>query len=525
MGPWAGRSNVIRIVRPYLSVILAALMLAGGTLQGCTAWRSRPNELSRLGSAKSPKVLRVTLASGRQVVLRWPGLEGDSLIGTESSSGWGPNSSWRVALPLADVREVAVRQVAAGRTTLLVLGVGIGSLLVLGAMVSSSFSAQSSSSGNFSCPLVYSWDGKGWQLDSGTFGGAIMRPLARTDVDNLDFATAEHGRLRLKLANELDETDFVDALDVLAVDHDPGVSVAPDAEGRLHTLTHPMVPARATDFRGRDALPMVRAADGWSWESIPTGRDPALAADVRDGLELAFPIPREARSARLVIDGNNTVWAAHLLKEYLEAHGRTTSSWYDSLEADPARARAMGAMLEREAFLTAKVWTIDGWVTQGTFWEAGPEIAKRQVMVLELSRCEGDTVRVRLESVPSFWQLDRVVLDVAAERPIEVTTLKLDRAVSRDGKDLRPLLSAIDGRVLRMETGDSEELSFRTPAVPHGRARSYLVRSHGWYRIHTTDAGDPDLALLESVSKRPLGVSKAAVERANQMLQRLEAAR
>jgi hypothetical protein len=102
-----------------------------------------------------------------------------------------------------------------------------------------------------------------------------------------------------------------------------------------------------------------------------------------------------------------------------------------------------------------------------------------------------------------------------------VTVLRLDRAIDHLGKDVRPLLGIIDGSVLRMEPGDSAELTFRPPAVPRGRSRSYLVRSHGWYHIHTTDAGDPDLALLEGNSGRPLAVSRAAVARANRMMGRM----
>ena len=516
----------MQIARQSISVGLSALMLAGGTLPGCTAWHSRPPTPATFAAANSKVQVRVTFASGSSILLTAPVVSGDSLIGI---AALGPKDLYtvgRVAFPLSDVREVAVKGPDFGGTAVLIVGIGVAVLLVAAAFSSSGSSPpiDYGPSPTFSCPLVYSWDGNAWRLDSGTFGGAIMRTLARTDVDNLEFATANHGTLRLKLANELDETDFVDALDVLAVDHDPDVSVAPDGEGRLHTLGAPTAPVRASDFRGRDALARVRTVDSWSWESNPTGRDPALAADVRDGLELAFPRPRDARTARLVIDGNNTVWAAHMLGEYLNAHGRTLPSWYDSLEADPARARAVGAALAREAFLTASVWTMDGWVTQGMFWEAGPEIAKRQVMAIDLSRCQGDTVRVRLESVACFWQLDRVALDVAVERPIAVNVLRLDRAVSPDGKDLRPRLTAIDGSVLRMEPGDSAELTVRTSAIPKGMSRSYLVRTHGWYRIHTTDAGDPDTALLEGVSGRPLGVSSTAVSRANHMLRRLEEA-
>jgi hypothetical protein len=47
-------------------------------------------------------------------------------------------------------------------------------------------------------PLVYSWDGRRWRLDSGTFGGAIMSASTRTDVDNLLYATAVNDTLPLR---------------------------------------------------------------------------------------------------------------------------------------------------------------------------------------------------------------------------------------------------------------------------------------------------------------------------------------
>lgn len=246
---------------------------------------------------------------------------------------------------------------------------------------------------------------------------------------------------------------------------------------------------------------------------------------MRDGLELAFARPPGARTARLVVDGNNTAWAGFLLKEYLRAHGGGISAWYDSMEANPEHARALGASLAREGFLTTKVRTEGGWETQGLFWEVGPEIAKRQVMALDLSRCVGDTVRVRLESIPCFWNLDQVLLDFSPERPVTVKALSVDQGIDRNGKDVRPLLKKIDGRVLVMETGDFATLSFRTPAVPEGRSRSYLLRSNGWYRVHTSEAGEPDLAVLESVASGPGGASRMAVTRANEALGRMEAAR
>jgi len=350
-----------------------------------------------------------------------------------------------------------------------------------------------------------------------------MHALARTDVDNLDFVQPERGVMRLKLANEQRETDYVDALSVLAVDHDSGLTVAPDAAGRLHTIGALTPPVAARDFRGRDALAQVRAADGWNWESSPGGRAAMTVADLRDGLELAFPHPGRAGTARLVVDGNVTAWAALMMERFVAAHGRATQAWYDSLDRDPQGARRLGEALARQAFLSAAVLVDGRWRPRGLIWDAGPEIAKRQVALLDL-RGVGDTVRVRLESVPSFWLVDRVALDYAPERPIEITEIKAASAVGMEGNDVRGLLDTADDRALKLEPGDSAQLSFVVPDAPAGKARTYLLRTHGWYRIHAPEVGEPDVALLSALQSDPLGISKAAVARMNAALGAMEVA-
>jgi hypothetical protein len=365
----------------------------------------------------------------------------------------------------------------------------------------------------YSCPLVYSWGGREWRLDSGTFGGAITRGLARTDVDNLAYAVTDNGILRLKVANELAETDYLDALSVLAVDAPAGTGVAPDASGQLHSITAPVAPVAARDFAGRDALARVRESDAWQWESSPTGRDSSRVADTRDGLELSFVRPSGAMQARLVLDANNTPWSAALMGRFVAAHGAATQAWYDSLDANPELARSLGAQLARQAFLGVQVRTGGRWVSQGLAWEAGPEVSKRQVVPLDLAGVEGDTVRVRLESVPSFWLIDRAALDFSPERPLTVHELRPDGAPTS--------IAEVDRAVDTLRTGDSLLVSFRTPPVPAGMTRSYLLRSHGWYRIDAPGSGPPDLALLELVLHGIDGLSRVATARLSEAVTRL----
>lgn len=148
------------------------------------------------------------------------------------------------------------------------------------------------------------------------------------------------------------------------------------------------------------------------------------------------------------------------------------------------------------------------WERQNLVREAGPEISKQQVVPLDLTNVEGDTVTVRLESAPSLWLVDRVGIDYAA--PDEFTTREItpSRAVEEGGRNVLSLLSAVDRREYVMEWGDIAEVSFSVPPISPGRVRSYVLVSRGWYRLDVPDRGEPQFALLERALAEPLATSR-----------------
>lgn len=505
---------------------LTATVLLLGYLPGCTTWKVQPGADPESIAAQTPSQARITLAGGSEVTLSHLRMENDSLVGDVFVPGARSNAVQRRAIPPDSVTAIALRQLSAGKTAGLVVGFGVAVALVAvaadGGDGSSGGGGFGGGGGSFSCPLVYSWDGTGWRLDSGTFGGAITPILARTDVDNLDYAMPRAGALRLRLANELNEIDYVDAVSVLAVDHRPGVAVAPSSDGTLHTLGRLESPLAGMDDHGVSVMNRVSRRDGWNWESRLTGRDTSNIAELRDGITLTFAKPLGAAEARLVVDGNSSAWAAYLVQEFIRAHGWNTQAWYDSVNASPQLARRLGSMMAGEGFLEVKI-KIDGkWEHQGYIWEAGPEITKRQVLRIDLSRVAGKSVEIRLESAPLFWLIDNVALDYSAQVPLVTRELRARTALDHHGRDVRQPLAQTDRNYLVLQRGDRTDLVFDVPSTPPGQARSYLLRSHGWYRMNTLESERPDVALLDQVMNRDRGASRVAVTRLNQALVRLE---
>jgi len=480
----------------------------------CQSWQAPKQPLPETLAAKPNAKYRVTLVQGNRVELANPYLAGDSLIGTVI--GKVPPEMRRFAAPVTDVAAVEVRQVNTGRTV--ILAAGVVALVALSVAAASADYGPTFSDADTldlgSCPLVYSWDGTTWRLDSGTFGGAITRGAQRTDVDNLPHLVVQNGVARIQVRNELQETDYVDALALLAVDHPAGTSVLPDGAGVLHTVGVALPPQAASDFRGRDVLPQVRTADDRVWESLLTGRDSARAADTQDGLELAFPLPPGQREAQLVLEARNTPWAMQLQNRYLSLRGPGLQAWYDSLDASPPMLRRVLGRLAADGFLHVMVDSAGSWVPRGTVWEIGPEVAKRVVVPLRLAGITGAALRVRLVSAPAFWHLDYVGLDTSLPGEVQVARLLPEGRAAKQ-------VSAMDGAYLTLEPGDVEQFQVKAPPARPGMARSWVLESTGWYRLHLTPAATADVTLLERFDREPGLAGKVSVAWLNQALEAL----
>jgi hypothetical protein len=488
------RDMMTRTLYPR-STRTVVLVLLATVLASCFKWSREPTAPATAAREHEGSAMRLTLADGRQVVLRGTRLDGDSIRGRYETG------RLLRAVAVADVTAVELHRFDAARS-LVAVGAGVAILAVIASLENELRPPPPETT--FSCPLVYAWDGRAWVLESGTFGGAIAPALARAETDALEHAVVEDGYVRLRVANELPETDHVDAVNILAVDHDPDVSVVPGPAG-LHTAGRLHGPASAADAEGRDVLALVERRDGRGWESALRFRD---ADDVRDGVVLSFPRESGARTARLVVDGRTTPWASYLMARYLEAHGDGLDAWYASLGADGIRAAAMRGILARDAFLRVSVLTGSGWQVRAHAWDAPPELVRRQAMILDLRDVEGDTIQVRLDAPPSFWSIDHVAIAYGDDRPVNVRRIEPEPAAGGDGKGATTLLARRDGRHLVMERGDAVELAFPVPAVTRGLSRTYLVEASGWYRIHVDAAGPPRRDILTRVEQEPGGIAR-----------------
>ena len=507
------------IPKHALILLLCASLLLD--LSGCTRGhlRSAPAEVAPDLTDKQ-SIIAITTKRGEVVEFDVPMVEGawggayprrtyafvrnDSILGTVDKTPY--------AIALSNVQHLWIRveEVDPYLTTAAVIA---GVLAVAGILVMIAAASYEDENTGGSCPFVYSWDGNRYVFDAEPYAGAITRGLERDDFTALENLQATDGSYRLRLANEMPETDHTNSVELLLLDHAPGQRVAADASGRFHDITAARPLLAATDATGQDLRPWLAATDKLIWEAPP---EETGDGRVRTEIVLTFPRPAGSEQANLVANGSTGTWGAWMIGEFLALRGNQLPWFYGAIDGVPAAQESLRAWNEREELFVLKVEVeeTDGWQVRG-FLPGGGRAPENTVVPLDIRRVQGEELRLRLRPPVGFWALNSFAVDYSpAGPPLDLQVVKPTSAVDHQGHDvLSQLLAADEDYHVMPETGDWAHLVFPAPALEPGRARSIFLHSRGYYRLHLAAEHAPDAARLEQIANVPDAATRFAVER------------
>jgi hypothetical protein len=421
------------------------------------------------------------------------------------------------SIAMEEVYQIQVPKRGNAKWTCLGIGAAIDAIVIIVALASGNSEPKPSADTSVmcGCPFVYSYDGEEFILDSEAFGGSIFEAAKRTDWGKLNKLRKVEGICRVKITDELQETDYIDEVKLLVVDHSREVEVLPSFSGNLHILSKPYAPLKAIDFQGNEVLEMVKAKDENFWLSNPFGRDPGIKSQVRDGLILKFPRPSNTAFVKLAFNLKNTLWAAHMQAKFLELHGRDLAGWYELMNSSVKARQAFQRAVIREGMLLIKLWNGENWQTAGFVWEVGANVFRDQLVRLDIQGIPGEVLQVKLESTAGFWMINSVQVDYTPDLPLDVTELSISEAKDHLGTDLQQILQATDNRYYEMSTGDWAELIFRVPPPKKEYQRSFILKTSGYYTINVTAEGVPQTELVNRFITEPAAFGQYTLQLLN----------
>jgi len=403
-----------------------------------------------------------------------------------------------------------------------------------------------------SCPFVYAWDGRaftfatdamwnsalGMPLGIMTREGGIMSASPHASQEYLRLPSGllrpRNGRYELRLTEELWETAYLDEARLLAVDHPESVQVyvnerfvpAGSSSLRFYQVARPRLPVAATDERGNDLLPALRAQDHVYAATLRPARYQGLT-ELHD----------------LVLDFGNL---AGMDSVFLFLTG-----WIYPTDASINFALAQSHALQVVPLHVQVKDAAGRWRT--VIPDLGFPAGKNKTVIADLTGkfLSADThVRIRT-NMEIYW--DRAfVAATASASPVTVTTLRpvaadlhyhgFSRMYRKGGRygpqwydydvvsrepawppivgaltrygDVLPLLDAADDRYAIFGPGDEVALQFDSagaPPVPPGWTRDFIIYTDAWLKdadLNTAAGGTVEPLPFHRMSRYPYGAEE-----------------
>lgn len=389
-----------------------------------------------------------------------------------------------------------------------------------------------------SCPLLFVWDGTAMRFVSDVTGnaytgwlvapGGVHHPPDPDELVRVDgMVPAPDGLLDVRLLETLEETDYVDQVQLVAVDHPAGERVVPDEAFRI-TPPYPdfgLVPvvaphpvAKAWDEDGRDWTAAVAQVDR-SYPDVAT-----LPAPTFDGYaqphSLTLNLGSEANGHdpghRLRLDAWGWVYYPMVVPE-LSTVGPYIAPQPPSLDAlDPATGKWVHVQddIGFPAGLP-KWWSLDltGKLPAGAhvvrittnlrvYWDQLLVDQGQSTDSLTVQRVPASSATLEAAGYPLFASPDGkepAVYDYARRSPSYVWHPQAGN-YTRYG-DVTPIVAARDDMFATYGPGDELRLRFDPSSLappPAGWERTYML----WFDLFTKDT-DPHNAFPDTVEPLP----------------------
>lgn len=372
-----------------------------------------------------------------------------------------------------------------------------------------------------SCPYLYVWNGERFEFLTDFLGGGELgywvAPGVRAapDADEYvriaaDKLRAKDGRFELRITNELEETLFLDRLQLVVVEHDEGVEVHPN-EGlgaptsetfRLYNARNARTPRAATDDDGRDALARISRMDreypdafrlhkirGYAEEhalTLDLGRGDDLILLLTGWTDYAFSSDNVAASQM-----GMSLKAPALQVRDERGEWRTV---IENIGVPVGRPQTVAVDLKGKFLSESREARIV--TNMRIYWDQILVSEKADASANALTRLDPKTAALRWRGYSAESTPDgREPYGYDYARVMSASPWKvMPGRYTREG-DVLELLSDADDMFVVARTGDEIAVSFDAsslPPLPRGRARTFLLYSAGFSKEMDINSASPD---------------------------------
>ncbi|GAB1350281.1 hypothetical protein MASR1M107_24960 [Ignavibacteriales bacterium] len=365
-----------------------------------------------------------------------------------------------------------------------------------------------------SCPFIYSFDGEKYAFDAEPLGGAISKVFERTDYSKLENLKEVDGLYKLKITNEVHETEYIDEMSLIIVDHPKNTIAVMNNNGDIFALNEGEKVSYAVDQKGNDLKPFLIEDDMIAWQTKMPVSDTTLK---KHKINFGFKKKQGAQKGWLVYNVGTTHWGSTMISEMLGLHGKNLEEHYRNLDKKGEYYNTTMNFLQREELYEMNLYLKENnkWESKGILQGGGPFKTEKRVIELDLSKTNDEFIEFELNPPVGFWTLDNFSLCFDEPGTTNSTEVKVSKTVTHDGKDISTIISKSDETYHQMPTtGDWFTAEYDAPKTKPGMTRSVFMKTKGWYKIDMPVSDkEPDLLTLFKLISKPGEVINFSNER------------
>jgi hypothetical protein len=457
------------------------------------AYTSKPETVSLQDLRKDTtlRIAQVIYSNNRAVTFNRDG--GRYHLSKYSIAGISNYGEYVVINP-DEILYAKIKKSDAAKTTFAILGGCVGSVLVIAAIIAAT---------KESCPFVYSFDGEKYVFDAEPLGGATTKGLQRQEYSRLDYIKEVGGKYKLRVTNEVNETQYVDEMSLLLVDHPKNTEAVINNDGKIYLAKNVESFFSATDENGKDISPFLIKEDNIFWQDKMPAR--GTNNKIRNHLTFAFKRPH-SDSINLIINAGTTLWGSNMIREMLALYGKNLNAWYEKIDRHGMEYFQMMSFLQREELYELKLYLKEKneWVEKSIIKGGGPFVSETRIIPIDISHAVGDTIFLKVNPPVGFWTFDYLALDFTDQLKSESVEIKALNAVDYHGKYITNILDKEDSLYYQMpETGNYFDIEFQAPAKQENFKRTVFLKSSGYYDIHLPKTDPPNLKMLFEIGTEP----------------------
>jgi hypothetical protein len=388
------------------------------------------------------------------------------LTETNSDINTGP-----ITIPMSSVKEIRIIDKDSGKSTgytlLATLGVAAGAFALFMIIVALTKS---------SCPYIYVNDGEGFVFEGEIFGGAISKNLQRDDYMPLPSIKPSSGEYTIRISNELKERQYTDIAELLVVSHPQDSKVLLDKNGNPHLISNELPPISAISNSKQSLLQSLSKKD----KGVYMFNDEEHSTN---SIQLQFDKPANTNSAKLVLNGKNTLWFDYLFGEFLSKFGMTYNDWMKKQEE---RATDDRIDIIRQSDIPLSIYLKKGteWTLVDYIHTVGPMANRDLVVPIDLKGHNQPKLELKIETGFMFWEVDYAAIDYTDNQSLDIEVIKPAEAFGSHNQNWLNSLQKKDGKYMsQLEVGDVTEIKYLATQAPADLTQSVFLHTSGYYEL------------------------------------------